>query len=175
MTTSTDRGTFREDEDGRPTVRFERIYDLPIDRVWALVSEPAELAHWFPFPQVRIDLVMGGEAEFTGDPNAPGAVVSGRVTAVDPPHLLAFDWGGDELRFELTRLDAARTRLVFTDLLEARDAAARNAAGWELCLRALSARGAGEPVPARGGRQAWQARYAAYVESGMPSGAVVPH
>jgi uncharacterized protein YndB with AHSA1/START domain len=174
MTTTTDRGTFREDDDGRPTVRFERIYDLPIDRVWALVSEPAELAHWFPFPEVTLDLTMGGEAEFTGDPNAPGAVVAGRVTALDPPRLLAFDWGGDELRFELDRLAADRTRLTFTDLLEAEDAAARNAAGWDLCLEALSARAAGKAVPERGGRGAWQRRYQAYVSAGLPSGAVVP-
>ncbi|WP_037906670.1 SRPBCC domain-containing protein [Actinacidiphila yeochonensis] len=174
MTTPTERGTFRQNEDGRPTVLFERIYDLPIDRVWALVSDPAELAHWFPFPEVTLDLVMGGAATFSGDRNAPGAVVAGRVTALDPPRLLAYDWGGDELRFELTRLDGARTRLSFTDFLEAEDAAARNAAGWDLCLAALGARAAGAPAPPRGGEGAWQEHYDAYVAEGLPSGAVVP-
>lgn len=173
------------------------MYDHPIDRVWALVSEPAELAHWFPFPRITIDLAVGGEITFAGDPHLPESVLTGEVTAVDPPHLLAFTRGGDELRFELTRLDGARTRLTLTDFLDRPEAAARNAAGWDLCRAALDARAAGDttgdataeaPDAAanrRPGKQpatprhsgpppAWQRRYDAYVAAGLPDGAPIP-
>ena len=42
-----DRGTYIE-HDGRPAVRFRRTYPHPIQRVWAAVTEPEELSHWFP-------------------------------------------------------------------------------------------------------------------------------
>ncbi|MGH3693962.1 MAG: SRPBCC domain-containing protein [Pseudonocardiaceae bacterium] len=42
-----DRGTYLE-HDGRPAVRFQRTYPHPIERVWAAVTEPDELSHWFP-------------------------------------------------------------------------------------------------------------------------------
>jgi uncharacterized protein YndB with AHSA1/START domain len=171
--TTTDRGSYLALDDGRDAVRFERVYDHPIDRVWALVTDPAELAHWFPFPKVTVELTRGGAMTFSGDRSMPDAVVAGRVTAIDPPHLFAFDWGGDELRFDLTRLDAARTRLTLTDILEARDAAARNAAGWDLRLAALDDRAAGRP-PADHPPTEWKQRYDAYVAAGLPQGATVP-
>lgn len=42
-----DLGTYIE-HNGRPAVRFERTYAHSVDRVWAAVSDPEELAHWFP-------------------------------------------------------------------------------------------------------------------------------
>lgn len=44
-----DLGTYIE-HNGRPAVRFERTYAHSVDRVWAAVSDPEELAHWFPPP-----------------------------------------------------------------------------------------------------------------------------
>ena len=34
--------------DGRPAVRFVRELSHPRDAVWRMVTDPAELAHWFP-------------------------------------------------------------------------------------------------------------------------------
>ncbi len=34
--------------DGRPALRFERRYRHPVERVWRAVSDPAEMASWFP-------------------------------------------------------------------------------------------------------------------------------
>ena len=36
--------------DGRPTVRVERHYPHPIDRVWRAVTTPKHLGEWFPSP-----------------------------------------------------------------------------------------------------------------------------
>lgn len=174
--TTTNPGSFLQLGDGRPAVRFERIYDHPAERVWALVTEPAELAYWFPSPRITLDLVLGGEITFGGDPNMPDLVTTGRVLDVDPPRRLAFSWGGDELWFELVALDGGRTRFTLTNVLGARDTAARNAAGWDVCLTALDARAAGRPIdgPHSGPPARWQSRYERYVAAGLPAGAPVP-
>ncbi|MFB4299782.1 SRPBCC family protein [Actinomadura sp. NTSP31] len=155
---------------GRPAVRFERIYDHPVDRVWRMVSDPAELARWFPSPEITIDLAVGGAITFSGDPNMPGATSTGRVIDLAPPRRLAFTWGGDELHFDLEPLAGGRTRFVLTNVLGARNAAARNAAGWDLCLSTLDA--LAEDRAAEPGE--WKPKYDAYVAAGLPSGAEIP-
>ncbi|MFC5908944.1 SRPBCC family protein [Streptacidiphilus monticola] len=163
-------GSFLE-LDGRPAVRFSREYDNPVEQVWALVATPHGLAAWFPSPQVELDLKPGGTIRFSGDPHMPES--RGTVRAAEPGRLLAFTWGDDELRFELTELGPDQTRLQLVDLLESAQAAARNAAGWELCLRALDARASGAPAPERQ-PDAWLPLYRAYQAAGFPSGAPVP-
>ncbi|MEH0573671.1 MULTISPECIES: SRPBCC family protein [Streptomyces] len=160
-------GTYLTLDDGRPAVRFTRAYAHPADRVWQLVTDPGELAHWFP-SRVEIELRPGGTIRFSGDPNLPES--TGRVLAVDAPHRLSFAWGGDELRFDLEATAGDRTRLTLTDVLQSADTAARNAAGWEVCLAALDARA--DAATAETG--SWEAYYRACVEAGFPHGAPVP-
>lgn len=163
-----ERGTYLE-IDGRPAVRFERVYPHPVDRVWAAVSEPDGLAHWFP-SRVRIEPRAGGEVHFSGDRNAGDS--TGRILVYDPPCALAFTWGDDELRFELEPLGDGGCRFTLVNVLAARDAAARNAAGWTVCLDALDAHLAGRE--AHGPAEGWDEHYEALVASGMPSGAAIP-
>ena len=49
--------------DGRPTVRVERRYPHPIDKVWRAVTTPEHLGQWFPSP-VELDLRPGGAMRF---------------------------------------------------------------------------------------------------------------
>ncbi|MFI0508783.1 SRPBCC family protein [Streptomyces sp. WSLK1-5] len=160
-------GTYLTLDDGRPAVRFSRTYDHPVARVWRFVTDADELAHWFP-SRAEIDLRPGGAVKFSGDPHMEDS--TGRVIAVDEPRHLSFEWGGDELRFDLEALDENRTRLTLTNVLQAADTAARNGAGWEVCLAALDAHARGE----RPGRPPWEGLYRAYVDAGLPSGAPVP-
>jgi hypothetical protein len=62
----------------------------------------------------------------------------GRVTELDPPRVFAFDWGGENLRFEL-RPERDGCLLVFTNTLDDRSKLARVGAGWHLCLDVLEA------------------------------------
>ncbi|MFD9461099.1 SRPBCC family protein [Streptomyces sp. NPDC060027] len=166
-------GTYLTLDDGRPAVRFSRTYDHPADRVWRFVTDPDELAAWFP-SRAEMELRPGGTITFTGDPNMPES--TGRVLAVDPPRHLSFEWGGDELRFDLEVLDGGRTRFTLTNVLDERNTAARNGAGWEVCLTALDAAARGERSggPHAGGNAPWKEIYRRYVEAGVPSGAPVP-
>ncbi|MFE1839019.1 SRPBCC family protein [Streptomyces sviceus] len=160
-------GTYLTLDDGRPAVRFGRTYDHPVARVWQLVTDAGELGHWFP-SRAEIELRPGGTIKFSGDPHMEDS--TGRVLAVDEPRHLSFEWGGDELHFDLEPLDEKRTRLTLTNVLSAADTAARNGAGWEVCLTGLDARARGER---RDGPQ-WKELYQAYVDAGVPSGAPVP-
>ncbi|MGW3412122.1 SRPBCC family protein [Streptomyces sp. NPDC000888] len=166
-------GTYLTLDDGRPAVRFTRTYDHPVDRVWQFVTDPDELVHWFP-SRAEIDLRPGGTITFSGDPNMPES--TGRVIAVDAPRHLSFEWGGDELHFDLEALGDKRTRFTLTNVLEAENTAARNGAGWEVCLGALDAHARGEEHegPHAGSTAPWQEIYRRYIEAGIPSGAPVP-
>jgi uncharacterized protein YndB with AHSA1/START domain len=157
-----DLGTYLE-YNGRPAVRFERTYPHPIDRVWAAVSEPEGLAGWFP-SKVEIEARAGGTITFSGDAKLDDA--TGVVLAFDPPRRLSFTWGADELHFELEPVGRGRCRLVLINVLGDRSAAARNAAGWSVCLAELD-KVLAESVT-------WQDYYDAYVATGMPSGAPIP-
>jgi hypothetical protein len=76
----------------------------------------------------------------------------GEVLVVDEPRVLSFSWGEDILRFELTE-SRDGTRLVLFDELPP-STAARNAAGWEVCLDRLAG-----ITPAPG---IWQRRFDHY-------------
>jgi uncharacterized protein YndB with AHSA1/START domain len=166
-------GTYLTLDDGRPAVRFSRTYEHPIDRVWQVVTDPDELAGWFP-SRAEIEPRPGGTITFSGDPNMPES--TGRVLAVDPPRHLSFEWGGDELRFDLEALGDKRTRFTLINVLAAENTAARNAAGWEVCLAALDAKARGERFdgPHAGAAAPWKEIYRACIAAGFPSGAPVP-
>ena len=166
-------GTF-DTADGRPALRFERRLAHPVDAVWRAVTEPSELAHWFP-ATVDVDPRVGGRLTFAFPDGEPPA--EGRVTELDPPHRFAFSWGDELLRFELELADGGRACVLrFTHMLDARDRAARDAAGWHVSLDGLGARLAGEPAqpPGTTPTDAWRARYEEYQRRGLPAGAPIP-
>ena len=165
-------GTY-ETIDGRPAVHFERRYPHPIERVWRAVTEPAELEHWFP-SSVQLDLREGGAMTFTFREHEIEPM-QGRVTELDPPRRFWFLWGEEELRLELDP-DGDGCRLRFTHLLSAREQAARDAAGWHVCLDRLErlVAGAGAEAPGAEPTDEWSERYAAYQRRGVPAGARVP-
>jgi uncharacterized protein YndB with AHSA1/START domain len=133
--------------DGGPALLFERRYPQNIERVWKAVTDPGEMAQWFP-SHVEGKRAEGAELAFVDDAQraaakeagrptrADGPIFRGSVIAFDPPNRFAFTWGGERLHFELTS-DGDGTRLTFTHVLSHESVAARNGAGWHVCLQAL--------------------------------------
>ena len=139
--------------DGRPALRFERTLPHSIERVWRAVSEPAELAQWFP-----------AAAEWTPSTGetfeAFGA--TGEVLEADPPHRLVWTFGGERYSFELTALEGG-CRLVFVHVFDDRGRAAQTATGWDAYLSRLEPHLAGHPISeaeAHTGQEQVQRRYA---------------
>jgi uncharacterized protein YndB with AHSA1/START domain len=136
-------GTLHE-HDGRPALRFERILRQPPERVWRALVDPADLAHWHPTPMRRLEPEVGGAVAFGSPPGVP-EMPDGAVTAYDPPRLLGYTWGDDLLRWELEPHEDG-SRLVLVHAFDDRFKAARDGAGWHLCLDALAAALDGEPA-----------------------------
>jgi uncharacterized protein YndB with AHSA1/START domain len=159
--------------DGRPAVRFQRTYRHSIQRVWSAITDPDEMQHWFP-SKGEIELHVGGTVTWHGDPSAENK--TGTVLICDPPKHLAFTWGDHELHFQLDPVDDGHCRLTLIDVLAARDEAARNAAGWSVCLAGLLSHLAGHvsDSSADDGPRPWHHYYNAYLGICMPSGATIP-
>ena len=165
--------------ENRPALRFERRLSHPVEVVWRAITESDELVHWFP-SRVEVDkLQAGAEMTFRFDSmpleGAP-MTITGKVTDFDPPRLFAFTWGPpareEHLRFELEPVaDSADSCLLrLTVLLDEREKAARDGAGWHVCLDRLEA-GLGGSA---GGGEDWRGLYEDYQRRGVPAGAPIP-
>jgi len=148
-------------EAGRPAVRLQRdLPDAPAV-VWQALTERDQLKAWFPTDVV----VSGGRWEvgasitFPFPPEVIDMTLTGEVLEVDEPHRLAFTWGEELLRFELSPHDGG-TRLVLVDVLPP-NAAARNAAGWDDCLDRLAGT---VPKP-----NSWRERFDVYAAAFEPT------
>ncbi len=142
----------------RDSVRIERDLPGPIERLWSHLVDPDKRARWLadgPMDQRvggSVDLVFHNNALTDDDTPAPAhhaahaeeATLHGRVTACDPPRLLAFTWGDgaepSDVTFELTPR-GERVHLVVTHRrLASRDDKVSVAAGWHTHLGVLAAR-----------------------------------
>ena len=160
--------------EGRAALRFERRFAHPVRDVWRAIADSDELARWFP-SVVAGEIRAGGHLTFTFE-ERDVPPMEGEVTEFDPPRTLAFWWGEDHLRFELApATDGSQTDLRFTVLLGADDKAARDGAGWHVCLDALKAALDGaDPAVIHGVTDAWRERYEEYERRGFPATAPIP-
>jgi uncharacterized protein YndB with AHSA1/START domain len=126
------------------TLRFERRFKHPPEKVWRAITDPSELAHWFP-ARVEGERKPGAPLRFVFDADTPMPELehTGQITAFEPPRRFAFSWNDDVLTFEM-HPDGAGCHLVFTHVVSESNggwlAAGRDAAGWDTCLESLSAR-----------------------------------
>jgi uncharacterized protein YndB with AHSA1/START domain len=115
-------------------LRFERRLGHPVERVWAAITDPAEIEAWWG--RATVDLREGGAMRIewlNGDVTMPAA-----ITELDPPRLLEIE--GEPhgvLRFELQR-DGDGTLLTFTTRSQIPDELrSKVLAGWHFHLDAL--------------------------------------
>ena len=147
--------------DGKPVLRFERRLNHPPEKVWTAITDPAEMAHWFPasieFPGAGFPAAEPGTPmrfSFSGTSAGLGARYrDGQVLELDPPKVYAFRWFDSVLRFELVP-EGGGCRLIFSQAFSGAGtwgdppSAVRNAPGWDRCLDTLTARLDGREPPA---------------------------
>jgi uncharacterized protein YndB with AHSA1/START domain len=146
--------------DGRSMLSFERRLAHPPERVWRAITDPGELAAWFP-GAVTYEPRVGAPMAFDFGGAHDLHTLPGEVLKWDPPRVFAFVWIADVLRFEL-RPDGDGTHLLFThSFAHEPGKPARDAAGWEACLARFDALLAGTDPAAD---SSWANHADAYVE-----------
>lgn len=133
------------------TLHMHRVFSSDQAAVWNAITNADLVSQWMPF-HPSADLVATGDVWLT--PVADDEQdVQGHVLEVVPPSSLRYLWVADELRFEVLPEDEG-TELQFAHTFEDRNSAARFAAGWHLCLSALTLLLAGKEVPTVVGQKA---------------------
>jgi len=82
--------------------------DHPIDRVWRAISEPDEIAQWFPNESATLDVRPGGTGEFVWNLDGKEIRSEVHVLEVEPPHRFVWSWG-----HEATNTDEPVTTVEF--------------------------------------------------------------
>jgi uncharacterized protein YndB with AHSA1/START domain len=161
-------GQLKQLED-RWQLRFARELHHSPDKVWRALVEPEHLEAWFP-TTMEGDRAAGAPLKFSfREHEAPP--MDGEMITYQPPSVLEFKWGEDILRFELQPVEDG-TLLTLYDTFDELGKAARDAAGWHVCLDLLEGHIKGEAPPAdRGG--AWKGVHARYVEILGPEAATM--
>ena len=155
--------------EGRWQLRFTRVLQHPPDKVWRALVEPEHLEAWFP-TTVEGDRAEGAPLKFSFREDEAPPMQGGMIT-YQPHSVLEFKWGEDLLRFELQAVESG-TLLTLSDTFDELGRAARDAAGWHVCLDLLEPHLFGEDPPADQGT-AWKSVHAKYVEVLGPEAATI--
>jgi uncharacterized protein YndB with AHSA1/START domain len=111
--------------------------------VWEALTDPVELAEWAPFDADRSLAAVGPVKLSTVGTPAP-QVTESTVKRADPPKLLEYSWGGNDLRWQLEPR-AGGTRLTLWHNID-RGYVSWGAAGWHICFDVLDRFLAAEPI-----------------------------
>lgn len=115
----------------------------PPEKVWRAITEPEHLREWAPFDADR-NIGAVGTAKLTTVGAPVEQVSETQITRADPPKVLEFNWGGQQLRWELEPTGRG-TRLTLWHNI-APNFIAMGAAGWHICLDVLDQALAGHPI-----------------------------
>jgi uncharacterized protein YndB with AHSA1/START domain len=159
-------GTLEQQPDGRWQLRFSRTLRHPPEKVWRALTEPEHLAAWFP-TTIEGPRHAGAHLNFAF-PQGQAPAFEGEFLAYDPPRLMELRWGSDVLRFELQPVETG-TELTLLDTFQEHGRAARDGAGWHVCLDALAAHLSGDQAA----HTDWAQVHRQYVESFGPEGATI--
>jgi uncharacterized protein YndB with AHSA1/START domain len=162
-------GTLEQIDDGSWQLRFTRTFPHPRERLWRAVTEPDQLAAWFP-TTIDGERAAGAALRFAF-PGGEAPPFDGEMIAFDPPSAMELTWGPDTLRLELRAIPDG-TELTLLHTFDERGKAARDGAGWHTCLNALGAALAGDEHP-RKAIEVWGDVHPVYVERFGPQAATI--
>jgi uncharacterized protein YndB with AHSA1/START domain len=115
----------------------------PPEKVWRALTQPEHLREWAPFDADR-SLGSPGTVQLTAVGAPTPHVTETRVKRADEPRVLEYNWGGQDMRWELEPLGDG-TRLTLWHTIDRRYVS-MGAAGWHICFDVLEQLLAGEPI-----------------------------
>ncbi|HEX5216774.1 MAG TPA: SRPBCC family protein [Vicinamibacterales bacterium] len=114
------------------------------ERVWQALTDPAELREWAPF-DADGNLGAAGNTVKLTTVGAPGShVTETKVTRADAPKVLEYNWGGNDMKWELEARGGG-TRLTLWTSIDRRYIS-MGAAGWHICFDVLDRLLGGTPI-----------------------------
>lgn len=150
-------------------LRFTRELAHAPEKVWRAITEPEHLRCWFPDPIVG-EWTVGAPLRFESA-YVDGGFFDGRVLTVEPPRLLEFTWGTDTLRLEIEP-SAAGCVLTLLDTIDEVGKAARDGAGWHVCLDKLGLH-LDDATPEWSDGERWGGLHAGYVAVFGPAASTI--
>ena len=137
------------------------------ETVWQALTDPAHLREWAPF-EADASLAAVGTTVKLATVGAPTPHVSETtVTRADAPKVLVYNWGGNDMRWELEPLGSGTRLTLWTSI--GRRFISMGAAGWHICFDVLERLLAGAPIGRIVGAEAlnfggWQRLNAEYAK-----------
>ena len=126
------------------TLIFVRDLRHSPEKVWQALTDPAHLREWAPFDADGSLGTVGTTVKLTTVGAPTPHVSETRVTRADAPTLLEYNWGDQNIRWELEALDGG-TRLTLWHTIDRRYIS-MGAAGWHICFDVLDRLLSGTPV-----------------------------
>ena len=132
----------RKDGDGWTLVLVRELRHPPA-MVWAALTEPEQLREWAPFDADRtLDTTGPVTLSTVGTPTPQVSTTT--VRRAESPRLLEYNWGGNEIRWQLEP-SGSGTRLTLWHNIDRRFIS-MGAAGWHICFDVLDRFLAGHPI-----------------------------
>jgi len=126
------------------TLVFTRELRHAPDKVWQALTDPKQLREWAPFDADRSLAKAGANVKLT-TVNAPTPhVTETTVSKADAPRVLEYQWGGQDIRWELEPTGSG-TRLTLRHNIDRRFIS-MGAAGWHICFDVLDRLLGGQPL-----------------------------
>src|SRR5258708_20570126 len=114
------------------------------EKVWQALTDPAHLREWAPFDADGSLGTVGNTVKLSTVKAPKPQVSETTVTRADAPNVLEYNWGGNDIRWELEAFGGG-TRLTLWPNIDRRFIA-MGAAGWHICLDVLDRRLSGTPI-----------------------------
>ena len=114
------------------------------EKVWQALTDPAQLREWAPFDADGSLGTAGNAVKLTTVAAPSPHVTETTVTRAEAPELLEYNWGGQEIRWELEALGGG-TRLKLWHNINRRFIS-MGAAGWHICFDVLDRLLGGTPI-----------------------------
>ena len=114
------------------------------EKVWRALTEPAHLREWAPFDADATLDTAGATVNLTTVGAPTPMVSSATIARAEAPTLLEYNWGGNDIRWQLEALGGG-TRLTLWHNIDRRYIA-MGAAGWHICLDVLDLVLGGTPI-----------------------------
>ena len=126
------------------TLVLVRDLSHPPAKVWKALTDPEHLREWAPFDSDR-NLGTAGTAKLSTVGTPTPQVSETQVKRADAPKVLEFNWGGQDIRWELEPLGSAAlgSRFGTTSTV---DFISMGAAGWHICFDVLERLLADQPI-----------------------------